>query len=59
MLTREQVRSTIDKLPENFTIDQLIDHLIFIDKVEEGLKLIPTHGDGKWKSMLMIKMAFL
>lgn len=38
MLTREKVRSTIDKLPENFTIDQLIDHLIFIDKVDEGLK---------------------
>lgn len=37
MLTREQVRGTIDKLPDNFTIDQLIDHLIFIDKVDEGL----------------------
>ncbi len=26
-------------------------------EVEEGLKLIPTHGDGKWKEMLLIKDA--
>ena len=38
MLTRTQVFSTIEKLPEQFSIDQLIDKLIFIDKVETGLK---------------------
>jgi isocitrate dehydrogenase len=26
-------------------------------EVEEAMKLIPTHGDGKWKNMLMIKDA--
>ncbi len=26
-------------------------------EVEEGLGLIPTHGDGKWKDMLLIKDA--
>jgi len=26
-------------------------------EIEEGLKLIPTHGDGKWKEMLLIKDA--
>jgi Zn-dependent alcohol dehydrogenase len=27
----------LNKLPETFTIDELIDRLIFIEKVEEGL----------------------
>ena len=27
-----------DKLPENFSIDRLIDRLLFIEKVETGLK---------------------
>ncbi|MBI9037489.1 MAG: hypothetical protein JEY97_05085 [Bacteroidales bacterium] len=38
MLTKTQVYSTVDKLPENFSIDQLIDSLLFIEKVEKGLK---------------------
>ena len=38
MLTRTQVFNTIEKLPEQFSIDQLIDKLMFIDKVETGLK---------------------
>jgi len=37
MLNRTQVFHTIEKLPEQFSIDQLIDKLIFIDKVEIGL----------------------
>ena len=38
MLTRTHVFNTVEKLPEQFSIDQLIDNLIFIDKVEIGLK---------------------
>jgi isocitrate dehydrogenase len=26
-----------------------------VNEVNEALKLMPTHGDGKWKNMLMIK----
>jgi len=37
MLTKESVLKTISKLPENFNLDELIDKLIFIDKVEKGL----------------------
>jgi hypothetical protein len=37
MLTRTQVYNTIEKMPEQFSIDQLIDKLLFIDKVETGL----------------------
>jgi predicted transcriptional regulator len=36
MLTKEKVNSTVNRLPESFTIDELIDQLIFIEKVEEG-----------------------
>lgn len=38
MLTRDKVNKSIKRLPEKFTIDELIDQLIFIEKVEEGLK---------------------
>ncbi len=38
MLTKEKLNKTINNLPERFTIDELIDQLIFIEKVEEGLK---------------------
>jgi len=29
--------NTLDNLPENMSIDQVIDHLIFIDKVQIGI----------------------
>lgn len=38
MLTKNIVRQSIDKLPESFTIDELIELLIFVEKVEEGIK---------------------
>lgn len=38
MLTKEKLNKTINTLPDSFTIDELIDQLIFIEKVEEGLK---------------------
>lgn len=37
MLTEEKLKKTMVNLPDSFTIDELIDHLIFIEKVEEGL----------------------
>ena len=36
MLTKDKVNKTIKNLPDSFTIDELIDQLIFIEKVEEG-----------------------
>lgn len=38
MLTKQVLKKTIDKLPINFTIDELLDKLIFIEKINEGLK---------------------
>ena len=36
MLTKDKVKKTIQNLPDSFTIDELIDQLIFMEKVEEG-----------------------
>ena len=36
MLTKDQVNNTIKTLPDSFTIDELIEQLIFMEKVEEG-----------------------
>jgi hypothetical protein len=41
MITKTQLIHTLDKLPENMTIDQVIDQvidqLIFLEKVQKGL----------------------
>jgi hypothetical protein len=37
MLTRTQVFDTLEKMPEHFSLDQLFDKLLFINKVEIGL----------------------
>ena len=38
MLTKEKLSKTVNELPDSFTIDELIDQLIFIEKIEEGIK---------------------
>lgn len=37
MITKTQIINSLDKLPENLTIDQVVDHLIFIEKVQKGI----------------------
>jgi predicted transcriptional regulator len=43
MLTKEKVRKTIDRLPENFTVDQVVEELVVLNKIEEGLNDV-EHG---------------
>ncbi len=38
MLTKIQLHKIVDKLPEKFTLDEFIEELIFIEKVEKGLE---------------------
>ncbi len=38
MLTKEKIHKTIDRLPDNLTIDQVIEELILLEKIEEGIK---------------------
>jgi hypothetical protein len=37
MITKAQLINTLDNLPDNLTIDQVIEHLIFVEKVQKGL----------------------
>ena len=36
MLTKKQLLKHLDKIPEKFSIEELIDRLILIEKIEEG-----------------------
>jgi predicted transcriptional regulator len=36
-MTKHQVVDSLKNFPENFSIEDLIERLIFIEKVEEGL----------------------
>lgn len=38
LLTKEKINNTIKTLPDSFTVDELIEQLIFMEKVEEGFK---------------------
>lgn len=37
MLTREDVLKTIDDLPKQFSLDEIMDRLILLEKIDEGL----------------------
>lgn len=36
MLTKEKLKEQIELFPEKFSIDELVERLIFIEKVERG-----------------------
>jgi len=36
MITKTQILHSLESLPENLTLDQVIDQLIFIEKVKKG-----------------------
>lgn len=38
MLTKSNVIKTISKLPENFSVDELVDRMILLDKIERGIQ---------------------
>ncbi len=59
-MTRQTAIETVNELPKNFTLDELLERLIFIDKVEKGLeqakkgevishKKVVEHFEKKWK----------
>ncbi len=37
MLTKEKIKTTIDSLPDNFTIEDIVEELVVLDKIEQGL----------------------
>jgi predicted transcriptional regulator len=38
MLTKKQVLASIKDLPDSFSVDDLIDRVILLQKIEEGLE---------------------
>jgi hypothetical protein len=52
MLTKVNVIKTIENFPDSFTLDELVDKLIFMDKVERGLdqsysNKVSTHDEAR------------
>lgn len=45
MVTRDKILNTVSAMPSEFELDELIERLIFIQKVEEGLESI-NNGKG-------------
>jgi len=37
-LTKGKVKKTIERLPDEFTVDQIVEELMVLNKIEEGLK---------------------
>jgi len=37
MLTKAKVKETIDRLPDSFTVEQIVEELVVLNKIEEGL----------------------
>ena len=39
MITKEKLKEHIEKFPDSFSIEELIEHLIFVDKLEKRIQL--------------------
>jgi hypothetical protein len=60
MLTKDAVINTISKFPDSFTLDELVDKLIFMDKVEKGLdqslnNKVLTHEEARQRLAKWLK----
>ena len=44
MLTKEKIKKSIDTLPDDLTIDLVIDRLIMLDKIEQGLRDVENNN---------------
>ena len=52
MLKNDKVKKVVDRLPEEFTVDQIVEQLVILNKIEEGLKDIE---EGKVYSTDQVK----
>jgi predicted transcriptional regulator len=56
MLTKEKIRNTIDNLPDEiFSIEEIVERLIILDKVEQGLQDVKdgnVHTTGEVRKKL-------
>lgn len=57
MLTKDKIKKTIDSLPEKFTLDEVIEELVLLSKIEEGIKDLKegrTHTTEEIKKKLNV-----
>ncbi|MCX6271685.1 MAG: hypothetical protein NTU44_10785 [Bacteroidetes bacterium] len=59
MLTKEKIIAGIQKLPDNATIDEVLDHIFLLEKIENGIDqadkgqvITEEEMDGKIKKWL-------
>lgn len=55
MLTKSKVLETLNGLPESFSIDEIMDKLILISKIEKGIEHSEegkTYGSDEAKEMI-------
>lgn len=38
MLTKDKIKKSIESLPENLSVEQVIEKIILLDKIEQGKK---------------------
>jgi len=38
MLSKNMVITILDSLPDNFSLDQIVEKLVILDRIDEGLK---------------------
>lgn len=50
-MTKTQIMDTLDKLPEELTIDQVIGHLIFIEKFRKECQILKTAESTQKKKL--------
>lgn len=48
MLTKEKVLETVQALPTEFSLDELVERLILLEKIQIGLQQV---AEGKTKTM--------
>lgn len=51
MLTKDKVKELIDHMPDTFSVDDVVEKIILLQKVEEGERQI-GNGEGiDWEDM--------
>ena len=50
MITKEKLLTHIETFPDNMSIDELIDRLIFVEKLEERLAQSKKNGNQRLNS---------
>ncbi|WP_139113039.1 FHIPEP family type III secretion protein [Mucilaginibacter sp. PPCGB 2223] len=51
MLTRDKVKELVDHMPENFSVDDLVEKVILLQKIEEAEVEIKNGESIDWEDL--------